>query len=271
MSVWHPSFLSILLAGLSREPKDLWPRLRLISCWADGQANAAAQALQQRFPGARIQPKGVIATEAIISIPFAGQFPLAISSHFLEFLDDAGNVKRAHELVSGALYEVIVSTGGGLWRYRLNDLIRVEGFIRATPSIRFVGKAGAISDLFGEKLSDAFVSQVLDKLRASAVLDGVFAMLAPQGNAYILYVQGNATPATLQALDKMLRENPHYAYCRDLGQLATPRLFKIDSDANAAMLKRLTAQGQRLGDIKPAALSQLDGWPAHFEGEFVSS
>jgi len=271
ISVWHPSFLGILLAGATREPAEMWPGLRAISCWADGHSAVAAGELQKRFPGVRIQPKGLIATEAIVSIPFAGKFPLAVTSHFLEFVDGGGQIRRAHELTAGNQYEVLVTTGGGLWRYRLNDLVRVDGFLGQTPSIRFVGKTGHISDRFGEKLSEALVSQVLARLRTESQWDGPFAMLAPRDNVYVLYIQGMASPTIARRLDELLRENPHYAYCRDLGQLGPPRVFLVSNDAGAAMLARLSALGQRLGDIKAMALSPLDGWGEHFSGEFLNS
>lgn len=271
ISVWHPSMLTILMSGVSAEPPELWPDLRLISCWADAQATTAAAELQQRFPGAKIQAKGLIATEAIVSIPFRGQHPVAVCSHFLEFIDEGGKVRLVQDLLLGARYQVIVTTGGGLWRYRLNDVVCVDGFVQRTPSIRFLGKAGAISDLFGEKLSDAFVARVLEQLRVEGELNARFAMLAPEDNAYVLFVQGTASRATRERLDRLLRDNPHYAYCRDLGQLAPPRLFEITSDdAHADMVMRLRNEGQRLGDIKPAALSVRTGWSKHFQGHFVT-
>lgn len=269
ISVWHPSFLSLLIGDAVQNPLEIWPGLRVISCWADARAKIAAKQLEARFPDVRVQPKGLIATEAIISIPFGGQFPLSISSHFLEFIDEKGVVHLSHELMDGALYDVVVTTGGGLWRYRLNDRVRVEGFLGQTPSIRFVGKSGNISDLFGEKLSETFVSQILDQLHADGEWSGTFAMVAPEGNSYVFYIEGHAAPSIRARLDRMLRENPHYSYCRDLGQLGPTRIFKIRNDANEAMLLRLSTLGQRLGDIKPTALSRLGDWQNYFEGQYV--
>lgn len=272
ISVWHPSFLPLLLKNLQDDPMKVWPKLRLISCWADAQAAGPAEEISRQFPGVRIQPKGIIATEAIISIPFQDHHPLAITSHFLEFLDEDGKPRLAHELVLDRQYTVVITTGGGLWRYRLNDVVRVDRFIGKTPSIRFIGKAGNISDLFGEKLSEAFVSQVLERLRQRELLKGSFAMLAPQGNRYVLYAQGHAASSAPDEFDQELRRNPHYAYCRELGQLGAPGLFRIADgcDAHAAVLMRCTAQRQRLGEIKPTALSRLGDWDRHFTGEFAS-
>jgi hypothetical protein len=270
ISIWHPSFLTLLLKDMPQDLHKLWPRLRLISCWADGAASAPAEQLARRFPDVIVQPKGLIATEAIVSIPFHGRHPLAVTSHFLEFLDEQGVPHEAHELKVDEQYEVVVTTAGGLWRYRLNDVVRVDGFVGSTPSIRFIGKRGNVSDLRGEKLSEAFVSQVLQQLRRGGQLDATFAMLAPGENSYTLFLQGRASMGMLDQLEQLLRMNPHYGYCRDLGQLGAVRLFQIDGgDAHAVVLTRLTREGKRMGQIKPSSLSRLDDWHRHFTGRFV--
>ena len=255
ISVWHPSFLTLLTG----DDRPAWPRLRLISCWADGHATLAAAALARQYPGVVVQPKGLIATEGIVSIPFAGRWPLAVRSHFLEFVDDGGRLLLAHELADGATYEVVLTTGGGLWRYRLGDRVRVDGFVGRTPSVRFVGRAGAVSDRFGEKLDEPFVAAVIAELSTG----WRFAMLAPDGERYALFVEGNAAAELGGRLDVALRRNPHYAYCRDLGQLGTPVVVSV-VDGDAAYQRRMVSRGQRAGDVKPAAVSGLDGWREHF-------
>lgn len=127
ISVWHPSFLSVLfdtmvndwavlVDGVARDdparasalkrlsPEDLtgiWPKLQVVSCWGDGPARAGAAALASRIPWARLQPKGLMATEGIVTIPFRGLHPMAIRSHFFEFMAPDGSARLAHELVSG--------------------------------------------------------------------------------------------------------------------------------------------------------------------------
>src|SRR5687768_2319775 len=181
ISVWHPSFLTLLLdelpgiwprlregaprRSLPRNPpedfRDLWPNLKLISCWGDGHAEMGMRDLACRFPGVTLQAKGLLATEGCVSLPLGDKHPLAITSHFFEFVDASGKVRLADELEPGAVYEVVLTTGGGLWRYKLGDQVRVNGFVSRTPSVQFVGRAGQISDLCGEKLSEAFVADCL--------------------------------------------------------------------------------------------------------------
>jgi hypothetical protein len=245
----------------------LWPRLRVISCWGDAGAAAAADALARRSPGVAVEPKGLLATEGVVSIPYRGRHPLAVRSHYLEFEDDAGGVRPAADLAVGQCYRVLLTTAGGLCRYRLNDVVRVDGHVGRTPSVRFVGRDGVASDRAGEKLTERFVSGVLDYLFAAVGSPRPpFAMLAAdvEGNAfrYTLYVGGEASPAWAVVLDALLSRNPQYAYCRRLGQLLAPRVERVGGGAHVAYAARLRQRGQRLGDIKPAALSPLDGWSA---------
>jgi hypothetical protein len=267
ISVWHPSFLTLLLDQLPAPPAELWPHLKAVSCWTDGHAGAAARLLADRLPGVAVQPKGLIATEGIVSIPFAGGWPLAVRSHFFEFIADSGAVLPADELEAGQTYEVLLTTSGGLYRYRLGDLVRIEGFVARTPSIRFVGRAGVVSDWFGEKLTEAFVGRVVRELSDSSGVNWPFSMLAMDGRGYTLFLKGAAPAGLAGKLDRALQANPQYAYCRDLGQLQRPRIFCVTSDPAEDFAARL-ARTQRLGDIKPAAVSRLDGWSECFRGTY---
>ena len=315
VSVWHPSFLTLLLdalptcwdellrdiqhggcqrgAQLPQEvrravaaepqppraselravgpdnPHALWPCLRVVSCWADAQAALPAQDLQRRLPHAVVQAKGLLATEAFISIPFRGQHPLAIASHFYEFADARGAVRLAHELQRGETYTVIVTTGGGLWRYRLGDLVEVDGFIGRTPSLRFLGRGNSVSDLCGEKLTETFVTRAIEAACAACELAPRFAMLAPESEAghwhYTLFVEGDAPAALAANLDAELRDNPHYALCRDLGQLGALQVCYVASGAYQTFCTTVATEGRRLGEVKPQSLSPRPDWRRRFE------
>jgi len=313
ISIWNPTFLSIIVDGLlpcadrllrdlhdtprrahvlrqalnasasSKRHAILWPRLRLISCWADANAAAPATQLAALFPQARIQPKGVIATEGFVSVPLGGRdgSVLAARSHFFELapVDSHGDVDErspllAHELEAGQRYAVILTTAGGLYRYRLNDVVEVIGHERECPVIRLTGRHGYVSDWFGEKLHEAHVGAVLRDALASA--RPVFAMLACDRDlsppAYVLYVDTEADDETLLGLgdriDRMLRANFHYGYARLLGQLGAVRVFRA-ARAAETYLAAAVAAGQRAGDVKPLALDRRDGWSSRFTGRSI--
>ncbi len=333
VSVWNPTFLSLLLAPLpewwarliddiaqgtlsppaplgpklaqpllsqlrpdpwraealaASQPTDyqaIWPNLSLISCWLDGPAARYAQSLEAQFPRVAFQGKGLIATEAFVSLPIAGfsGAVMAVTSHFFEFLPVdqqtyqplVDRPKLAYELERGQTYAVVVTTGGGFYRYQLQDLVTVVDAMGQAPCLRFLGKTDQVSDWFGEKLNQHFVGQVLEGLFHQYGLRPLFAMLAPDDEdenfRYTLYLELPPDQRSLEALtdlkadlDRKLRQNFHYDYCRRLGQLATPEIFQVKQEAMAAYLRACQAQGQRLGDIKPSPLQKTTGWSNYF-------
>jgi hypothetical protein len=262
ISVWHPSFLLLLMEKLPEPPSRIWPKLGLISCWGDAHAALSLPELARAFPGVEIQPKGLLATEGFVTIPFAGRWPLAIRSHFFEFLPEDGSAPRfAWELEEDGIYSVVLTTGGGLHRYRLQDRVRVEGLLEKTPSLRFLGKEGHVSDLRGEKLHESFVAGVLARIFERAGIAPRFAMLAPDENGYALYLESERIPEGLAAeIDVELSANPQYRLCRALGQLTPVRLQPLGPGSYGRYLEECRRRGQRWGNVKPLALSPLDGW-----------
>jgi len=297
ISIWHPSFLTLLLDALPghweqliakmqrtqsrraceleranpNQPETLWPDLRVISCWGDGHAELVLADLRRRFPQTQIQPKGLLATEAFVTIPFDHARPVAVRSHFFEFIDEAGGIRLVHELREGKTYEVVVTTSGGLWRYRLGDQVQVDGFLGRTPSLRFLGRKGNVSDLCGEKLAESFVSAAIQKVIASMNAAPAFVLLAPEqystGWHYTLFLEGSLDETIASTrLDEELHANPHYALCRELGQLQPVRVYRIAGRGHETFLRREVAAGNRLGNVKASFLSQRAGWASHFAG-----
>jgi hypothetical protein len=253
---------------------NIWKNLSLISCWADGASESYAKELQVRFPNVTIQPKGLLATEAFVSFPLQGYNggALAITSHYFEFLAQNGDILLAHQIKKGNTYSVIVTTGGGLYRYQLNDIIEVTDFYNQIPCIKFIGKADNVSDYFGEKLNEQFVASVLKDLFKKHKLNPTFYMLAPDDMPlfhYTLYLELPNHPTTeldnyLIELDNSLRANFHYDYCRTLGQLAEAQIVQV-KNGSASYIRALQQRGKKLGEIKPSVLQKSTGWGREFE------
>jgi hypothetical protein len=245
----------------------LWPRLELISCWDQAASRGDAAELREQFPGVRVQGKGLVATEGIVSIPYAdAAFPvLALESGFFEFLDGHGDSWLADEVIEGEEYELLMTNHSGLYRYAIGDRVRIGGFADTTPLIEFVGRSGVVSDMCGEKLADSFVSNVLRPMGMR------FAALAPNGSSprgYVLVLDAAET-SLRQAhelaaeVDSALHANPQYAYARRLGQLAPLRPARCDAPLSS-WLQATLARGQKLGDFKPSALYGRADWDRAF-------
>ena len=138
-----------------------------------------------------------------------------------------------------------------------------------SPSLRFLGRSGNVSDRFGEKLSECFVGEVIREAMAGAASPPRFAMLAPNdGTAprYILYLEGVCEPKLAARVDELLRRNPDYAWCRNLGQLQAVEVFQIRRSGYETFIAHETGRGRRLGEIKASPLSRETGWSKRFNG-----
>lgn len=240
----------------AREWPRWWPQLQVVSCWGEQAAEPGWRALVRRLPQVVVQAKGLLATECVVTIPWQDDKPLAVMSHFFEFLDEGGEPRLAHQLVPGRSYEVVVTNGGGLWRYRLGDVVECTGHVEATPSLRFVGRA-RVSDLRGEKLSEAFVAGVLAALWPANRRPSYAALKAcdRDGHAgYELLVSPDGFSSGSELgprLDMALAANPHYALARRLGQLSPVTVVIVSADAS---VEELRAVRGRIGDAKPQVL-----------------
>lgn len=257
--------------------REIWPNLKIISCWADGASRFHADELASSFPGVRIQPKGLLATECIVSIPFeqAGGSVPAYHSHFLEFLAEGDDQPRlTHQLEMGGTYTVVVTTGGGLYRYNMHDRIEVAGRWKGLPVIRFLERS-EVSDLVGEKLAEGHVQALLEELLAELGIAYHFILFAPEIDSkagfYTLFIEPahnisqTRTTLVIEMIDKKLKENYHYEYARRLGQLGKPDIMVLPKGTGREVyLRRCLESGQRLGDIKTTCLDRRTGWRAYF-------
>jgi len=324
ISVWHPSFLTLLLEALPAHaatlegelrsgqiaaalalPPDLrqslqirlkptparasevarlaalgttgfgrlWPRLQVISCWTDGRASPWVDRLRQWFPGVLLQGKGLLATEGIVTIPVgpAGARACALRSHVLEFAEPGGGVVRAlWEVQPGQEYSVVLTTGGGLWRYRLHDLVRVAGSCGRTPCLAFLGKDDLVVDLVGEKLHEPHVAAALAAAATAAGVQPAFALLAPAPEGgpcrYLLFLElpgsdeASAAGRFAAAVEAELRHNYHYDHARRLGQLGAVETVRVPGNAMAVYRAVRVAAGMRAGDVKLPALCPEPFW-----------
>lgn len=252
ISIWSPTyFLTIMehiesIYGVQNWQK-LWPKLCLISCWDSACAKKSANKIRELFPHVIIQGKGLLATEAPITLPIIsanGYLPL-VTEVFYEFLDDQNNLLQLQQLKLGQQYEVVISQKGGLKRYKIGDLLRVTGFFKKTPMLEFVGRRGEITDMVGEKLSLLAVKELL-----GAELKSIDFLIVPsvKERRYYMFTENLNLNLNLN-LDKKLTEIFHYAQARELGQLQAAIMVPM-----IGMRKRINEfylqKGMRLGDIK---------------------
>ena len=284
--------LQRLLQGEGASPQFLakcWPRLSLLSAWGDAAAATFVPAMRDWLPDVPFQPKGLLATEGVVSFPltdYAGS-ALAIRSHVFEFIpvevgdDCTRRPLWAWELESGAHYRVLLTTGGGLYRYDLGDVIEVVGFIQQCPLVRFVGRGDVGSDLVGEKLHEEHVRKaVLHGCHATGI-EPSFAMVIPvtepsPGYRAVLVCERwrdiatesrTAETALARAVERGLCDNSQYQYAVGLGQLRPLEVWLLDATPEQVWSEyeeECRRRGQKSGDIKPATIARGTDWEDRF-------
>lgn len=257
ISVWSPSFLQVLLTWMEAHRAELpradligdwtrlWPELKLVSCWAAGTSARGAADLTRRFPGVLVQGKGLLATEAPVTVPLLGVGPVPLVDTIGIELERDGVCLPVEEAEPDGVYAVVVSQPAGLLRYRLGDQVRVAGRVGRTPVLELLGRP-ALVDLVGEKLGEAAVSAVFDRVGLGG--EG-YAALVPSTDHYVLVLDRPAAPALAGAVDAALAEGFHYGRARALGQLGPVRLLVVPDAAARAL-----AAGAVWGGTKPRLL-----------------
>ncbi len=239
VSVWSPVFFLKLDEALKTEKlwSEIWPDLRVVSCWADAQAAIWRDRIVERLgKGIRFEPKGLLATEGVTSIPATNGPELASGVHFHEFIDcENGHVGTRIE--AGRRYEVVLTTGSGLYRYRTGDVIErnTEG------RLKFIGRRGDTSDLVGEKLD---AEQVAAAFRAASVSG--FVRVDAASRRYEIWSEARGADVL-----SMLRQNPHFAEALDIGQLEPCVIGLLPGDWQSQAIEFLAnRRGGREGDAK---------------------
>lgn len=256
VSVWHPSAFLRLLDFMvlhaseltpdvrlreclsARRFREVWPRLRFISCWDAAFAAADAQEVREMFPGVEVEGKGLIATEGVVTFPWFGCRVAAITSHNLAFehVDEASGEPVAEtsvgveRLEKGERYGVVLTTGNGFVDYRLGDVVECVGFERKTPRLEFRYRAGGTIDLHGEKMHPAFVAEVVSKLE-DRFGRSRFAVLSPRKDrrGYRLFWEsdGGGVPDA-ESAESLLRDNYHYAHAVNMRQIEPVEVVAVE-------------------------------------------
>ncbi|MCG3172835.1 MAG: hypothetical protein GMKNLPBB_00994 [Myxococcota bacterium] len=254
-------------------PKDVWPELCGLACWKGGSAGFYLRQFPRWFGDLPQLEFGFLATEGAFSTPLSTEGAkgvVAIRSHFYEFVpadirdanpgDPHPPTLLAGDLETGKEYYVILTASNGLYRYDINDIVRVVGECGATPEIEFVHKGGNMLSITGEKVGE---SHVVRAVTAAAESAGVrlhgfsVSIRLDEIPRYVFAVEPDGAPSR-ELLEKLLRGcdlqlkqvNMEYETKRDSGRLGEPLLLTLEQHAFEAHRKRRVAAGAPDAHIK---------------------
>lgn len=247
------------------KPLDCWPALKLIACWTGGSVGAQARKLKEFYGAAApLRDLGYIASEARITIPHADTTAagiLAVESNYYEFVPEeesnSANPRAllSHELEADRRYSILLTTPGGLWRYKINDIVEVAGFYKRAPLVAFVRKEGEMTNITGEKMHVNHFLLAMEEVRRKFDLAIEQFRATPDyaGRCYEIYLEmeRDVSPRALQ--EKVLPEidralccvNIEYAQKRQSKRLGAPRLHIMQRGWSERIRRQHITAGRR--------------------------
>ena len=182
---------------------DIWPDLKGVVTWTGGSCGTALNGLSGLLPAdIPIIELGYLASEfrGTLNVDVRNNecLPTFFETYF-EFAErdawesGASEFLGLHELEPGGEYYVFVTTPEGLYRYDMNDIVRVSGMVHETPTLDFVQKGKGTTSITGEKLTE---SQALDAVPGALLKRRVnhrfFILIADEeAEGYTLFVESD--------------------------------------------------------------------------------
>ena len=267
---------AILDNGNEFIPANYWKNLKIIYTWLSGSIGNWVNSVKHLF-GSDITyfDYGYGASEGKFNIPHKPGVSagiLALHGAFYEFIpynkpgktEHGSNPKilLAHQLKKGELYEMVVTTFSGLYRYNMHDIIKVEGFYKNTPEIVFVSKTGDVGDLVGERLAGSIVNRVIPAVLAkkSITVKHVCAVTKSNPPHYIFCIEPDKNSIEISAkidktnlavlLDNEFQKEVGYKLMRRDNLLLSPEIKFMNPGWQQALYKEKTPDGLSTAQVK---------------------
>ncbi|MFK8077021.1 MAG: GH3 auxin-responsive promoter family protein [Granulosicoccus sp.] len=245
--------IALRLQGINKDSgrfalKELWPELDLVICWHSQVVQPYFEQLSTYIRDIPTRDYITQSSECMMAVPI-GDFRsgglLAHTAHFFEFIpeSDVNNsvptTRFAWQLEKGHRYELVVTTGGGLYRYRMGDCIQVNDFHGAVPVVEFLYRLGRTSSITGEKLTEFQVLRAAAFSTESLRFSPDEFLCFPCGGHqphYAVALEGSIKDITDEQLldwvssfdDQLKKINSEYEDKRNSGRLGEMSVFRSD-------------------------------------------
>jgi hypothetical protein len=248
--------------------RDLWPNLIVITTWTGGNCRLLIPEINKSISDStNIIELGYLSSEfrggIVIDTRNNLQIP-CIHESFYEFVEqskwEAGDSDFLciDQLEIGQSYYTLVTTSGGLYRYDINDVIKVTGYFNRTPTFEFLQKGKGVINLTGEKLHEAQLVEAIGQLKAEHKTSFSFFMMLGDGNQlrYTLYIE--SAPIPHLKLDNVLSEqNIEFAAKLESGRLQATEVVFVKEGCGEAYKQYCLDLGQRENQFKLVHLQDI--------------
>lgn len=209
------------------------------------------------------------ASEALMAVARnveKGEFVLIPESGFYEFIpvdsEDEETTYTIEQLEAGKSYEIIITNLSGFYRYKIKDVIRVTGFYKEAPLIKFVYRKNQMISIAGEKTNDESVLWAVQEFSKEAgciVADySIYADTDVNPGRYVIFMEPDRElarekkEAYRNLIEKKLGEaNPSFGNKVETGVLGKTVLHFVQPETYALYRDLQAMRGISLNQIKP--------------------
>ncbi len=274
-------------------PKHYWPTLEVINTWKCGNSGLYLKHTEGLYPdNTKIREFSYLATEARAGIILkSDQMASILAAHllFFEFIKKEDIEKEnpriylASELEDGKYYYIIVTTPSGLYRYNMNDLMKVEGFYNEFPMLRFIQKGAGITSLTGEKLhEEQFISAISETEKETNIKTLFyigFADIDISGYRFFIEFEDDLDKEKIRGFcksvdEKLLKINIEYEAKRKSNRIKPPVIHVLKKHAFDNFKAVCMGKGYRDGQFKLTHLmidkKRMDIFSTLVQGEGIT-
>jgi len=154
-------------------PRHFW-NVAFLANWTGGTLKLYLRRLGELFGGVPVRDIGLLASEGRFSLPVSDETAAGvaeINSNFLEFIPagerrrEGPRTLRADEAEVGQEYFLVLSNWAGLWRYDIDDRVRVVDRMGQSPVFEFLSRGTHTANITGEKITE---HQVVEAMRRAS-------------------------------------------------------------------------------------------------------
>ena len=256
--------------------KRIWPDF----VWSYGMVGSNLQfyvdKLRKYIGDAPIHNMGYAAAEGYMAMPVeldVSDYVLLPRSIFFEFIPiddpDCERPLTIGEVEVGKDYELVVTNFSGLYRYQIEDVVRVTGYFNKTPKVEFLYRNNLAMNIANEKTTTQMVDwAALETQKKLGITFKGYSFYSDTDNDPVRYmllaepegdISKDQLPEIEKVLDEMLNEsNEKYFKYRRWGMIGDPKVVLLKKDTYADYREMLKKQGKVLNQIKPVTVINTD-------------
>jgi auxin responsive GH3 family protein len=273
----------------------VWPAISYVSTVITGSFAAHLPHLKQYLADLPIYTTVYGASETPIGLNIQidqpEQYVLLVGLAYFEFIPLEATEKEQpqsrglDELTVGHYYEPVITNWAGLYRYRLGDIVRVEGYHHQAPILSFSHRIGTLLDLAAEKVSESQVFQALQAALHAHMGEGnvlidytTYPRVTSTPPRYEFYLELSREGIDQSLLEKQIDEalcnaNAIYASVRKGNVLVGPPVVKcLVAGSFEALTKAREEEAPHIGrnQLKTPRVLANDKRLAFLEGRVIS-